>query len=158
MKISAYEINDGTYAIYANNQSGSKILEENETYEIEQNPSRIIDYGCNYFGSSYKGRRDGSILILNSRYKVPIVIEDSQNMIFFPTGNKDDIHCSWIALNKVKSYAPCGKKTRVEFLNGKTLTFDVSFRSFQNQVLRASRLDSIITNRKRKSGPYEKKD
>ncbi len=150
MQKEAYEINEGTYAICSNDRLGSTILEEEGTYEILENPSHVIDYGCNYFGSTYKGRREGAIHILNSRYKVPIVIEDSQNMIFFPTGNKDDYECSWIALNKIKNYAPSGRKTKVEFINGEILTFDISFRSFQNQVLRASRLDSILMNRKNK--------
>ncbi len=151
MNHQAYEIHDGTYAICANNHYGSTVLEEEGTYEIAENPSHVIDYGCSYFGSSYKGRREGAIQMLNSRYKVPIVVEDSQNMIFFPTGNKDDFDCCWVALNKIKMYAPQGKKTRVEFINGESCLFDISFRSFQNQVLRASRLDSILSRRKQKS-------
>lgn len=144
-----YEISKGTYAICSNGENGSKILEEEGIYEIRENPSHIIEYGCNYFGSTYNGRREGSMQMLNSRYKVPIVIEDSRNMIFFPTANKEEPSCCWIALNKIKMYSQYGKKTSVEFINGERFIFDISFRSFQNQVLRASRLDSILNSRKK---------
>ncbi len=150
MQTEVYEIHEGTYAVCSKSPYDSMILEEDGSYEVHDNTSHIIDYGCNFFGSTYQGRREGAIHILNSRYKVPIVIEDSKNMIFFPTGDKKDQKCCWIALNKIKSYIPQGKKTKVYFQNGESYIFDISFHSFQNQVLRASRLDSILLNRKNK--------
>lgn len=148
MRDAAYEISEGTYAICPNEKSGSIILEDDGVYEIQESPSSVIDYGCHFFGSTYQGRREGAINILNTRYKVPIVVEDSQNIIFFPTANKDEKDCCWIAINKIRNFHPVGKRTKVEFIDGKTFTFDISFHSFQNQVLRASRLDSILRSRK----------
>ena len=37
------------------------------------------------------------------------------------------------------------------FKNGKVLTVDISYNSFNNQVMRASRLESIIRSRKEKA-------
>ena len=73
MRDAAYEINEGTCAICANSLYGSTILDEEGQYEVKESPSSIIEYGCNFFGSTYTGRREGAIHILNSRYKVPII-------------------------------------------------------------------------------------
>ena len=52
----------------------------------------------------------------------------------------------------LKSYRKItSTKTEVEFKNGKILTVDISYNSFNNQVMRASRLESILRNRKEKA-------
>ena len=146
-----YEINDATLAILPDENGSSIVLEDDYKYEVDNDPMRILDYSCKYFGSSYPGRKDGSRAILNSHYKLPILVEESQNLVFFPTISPDDENCVWISLNKVKRYAESedGKNgTYIEFKNGESIILDVSYKSFENQLLRASRLDSVLRNRK----------
>lgn len=146
-----YEINDSTLAILPTESLTSTILEENYRYEVDQRPLSILNYSCNYFGSSYSGRREGSRVILNSGYKLPVLVEDSQNIIFFPTVSPDSDDCVWLALNKIISYeagADSRHETVVEFVNGQKIILHVSIQSFKNQLLRASRLESVIRNRK----------
>lgn len=147
-----YEINDATLAILPDEKGCSIVLEEDYKYEIDNNPMKILDYSCKYFGSSYPGRKAGSKSILNSHYKLPILVEESQNLVFFPTVSPDDENCVWISLNKVKKYKETDdgtNNTYIEFKNGESIIIDVSCKSFENQLLRASRLDSVLRNRKR---------
>ena len=147
-----YEINEETLAIMPDDVWSSMVLEDDFKYEINKTPLEILDYSCKYFGSSYPGRKDGSKDILNSSYKLPILVEDTRNIIFFPTSSPLDDSCTWISLGNIKDYRKVGKnKTEILFKNNKVMTVDVSYYSFNNQVMRASRLESIIRNRKEKA-------
>ena len=147
-----YEINEETLAIMPDDVWSSMVLEDDFKYEVNKTPLEILDYSCKYFGSSYPGRKDGSKDILNSSYKLPILVEDTRNIIFFPTSSPLDDGCTWISLGNIKDYRKVGKnKTEILFKNNKVMTVDVSYYSFNNQVMRASRLESIIRNRKEKA-------
>ena len=147
-----YEINDETLAIIPDDIWNSIVVEDNCNYEVERKPLEIIDYSCKYFGSSYPGRKEGSKDILNSSYKLPILVEDTRNLVFFPTTSPIDNDCSWISLKNIKEYRRLNNlQTEVEFKNGKIITVDISYNSFNNQVMRASRLESITRNRREKA-------
>ena len=143
-----YEINEGTLAIIATDGSKSRVLEDNREYIIETKPFEVMDYSCKYFGSSYEGRKEGTKAILNVEYKVPIIVENTNNLIFFPTTSPSADDCSWISLKDInKFYEVDDGKTEIEFHNGVKIVIPVSKRMIENQVLRASRLDLIIRNR-----------
>ena len=148
-----YEINDETLAIMPGGDLwDSVVVEDDCNYEVKMKPLEIVDYSCRYVGSSYEGRKIGAGEILNSGYKLPVMVEDTKNLIFFPTTSPIDDDCSWISLKNIKSYNKLtSTKTEVEFKNGKVLTVDISYNSFNNQVMRASRLESIIRSRKEKA-------
>ena len=147
-----YEINDETLAIVPNDIWNSIVVEDNCDYDVSKKPLQIIDYSCKYFGSSYSGRKEGSKDVLNSSYKLPILVEDTRNLVFFPTTSPQDDDCSWISLKNIKEYRKYNNtKTEVEFRNGKTIIVDISYNSFNNQVMRASRLESIIRTRREKA-------
>ena len=146
-----YEINDATLAIIPDKKANSLILEEGTEYKIEAKPLKIIDYSCKYFGSSYVGRREGSKQILQTAYKLPIMIEDTRNIVFFPTNSPEETECSWLALNKIEKIRPLSSRnnyTEIEFANGKILALPISYKSLENQILRASRFESVIRNRR----------
>ena len=82
-----YEINEGTLAVVSLGSSKSKIYEDKKEYIVDSTPFEIIDYSCKYFGSSYEGRKEGTKSILHIDYKVPIIIEGTNNLIFFPTSS-----------------------------------------------------------------------
>lgn len=146
---SNYEINEGTLAILPSTKNKSKVLEDDNEYVVEKIPYEILEDSCSYFGSSYEGRKYGSKKILGADYKVPIIVEDSRNLIFFPTISPRSLDCIWFSSKRIKSYEKIRQdSTKVTFDNGKTLNIPISFRSFENQLLRAARLDYIIRNRK----------
>ena len=143
-----YEINEGTLAIIALGSSKSKILEDQKEYIVDSTPFEIIDYSCKYFGSSYEGRKDGTKSILHIEYKVPIIIESSNNLIFFPTSSPYSSDCCWISLKDIKKVRELEKGTEILFNNEKKIVIPVSKRMIDNQIFRASRLDLILRNRK----------
>ena len=142
-----YEINEGTLAILAKNRK-SLILEDDKKYVVDSLPFDVVDHSCKYFGSSYEGRREGTKEILHINYKVPIIVDNSRNLIFFPTNSPISDDCSWLSLKSIKSIKEGDfNTTDVIFNNGVSINIPVSKRTMDNQILRASRLDLIMRNR-----------
>lgn len=142
-----YEINEGTLAILAKNKK-SLILEDDKKYVVDSLPFDVVDHSCKYFGSSYEGRKEGTKEILHINYKVPIIVDNSRNLIFFPTNSPISEDCSWLSLKSIKSIKEGDfNTTDVIFNNGVSINIPVSKRTMDNQILRASRLDLIMRNR-----------
>lgn len=144
-----YEINESTLAVipYLNK---TKVIETDNEYVIDQSPYKILEYSCEYFGSSLSGRLKGTKNMLGSIYKAPIIIEESKEIIFFPTSSPTGYENMWISLKNIINYQKDGNKTVINFVNNKKLTVDVPYFSIDNQILRASRLESILSKRKDK--------
>lgn len=146
-----YEISKGTLAIVPNEENSSLVYEDNERYIIDQTPYKIMESSCLYFGSSYIGRKEGAKNILGAEYKVPIIVDDTDNIIVFPTTSPLSQDCVWISLSHVKKYEKVDTyNTKIIFNNGKEIIVPVSYRSIENQVSRASRLDYVMRLRKNK--------
>ena len=144
-----YEISRGTLAVIPNDNEGSMVYEDNEKYVIDQTPFKIMEDSCKYFGSTYEGRRLGAKNILGADYKVPIVIEDSNNLIVFPTTSPTSDNCCWIALKRIAKIEQIDKShTKIIFDNNVELLIDSSYYTIENQLSRASRLDLILRNHK----------
>ena len=144
-----YEINEGTLAVLSVDNKTSKIMEDEQDYVVKQSSFDVMDHSCRYFGSSYEGRRQGAKEIIGANYKLPIIIEDGRNIVFFPTLAAEDNECMWSAVNKIKSYHPAEyNTTKIIFFNNVSLTVPLSYRSVQNQIFRATRLSYLLKTRK----------
>ena len=144
-----YEISKGTLAIVPNDSKTSLVYEDEERYLIEDNPFNIMEDSCRYFGSSYEGRKVGAKNLLGAEYKVPIVVEDSSNLIVFPTSSPQADDCVWISLQRVREIKKVDiNNTKVIFDNNTEIIVPCSFRVIENQISRASRLDLILRNHK----------
>ena len=145
----SYEISKGTLAIVPKENNGSIIYEDNEKYVVRENPFSIMEESCKYFGSTYEGRKIGAKNILGAEYKVPIVIEDSDNLIVFPTTSPQSDDCVWVSLKRVKKVEKIDTyNTKIIFDNNKEIIVNCSYRTIENQLSRASRLDLILRNHK----------
>ena len=144
-----YEINKGTLAIIPNERESSLVYEDESRYIIDQRPFEIMEESCKYFGSTYQGRKESARDILGAEYKVPIIVEDTDNLIVFPTTSPMAEDCVWISLKRVKKYEKIdANNTRIIFDNEKEIIVPCSYRTIENQISRASRLDLIMRNRK----------
>lgn len=143
-----YEINSETFAIIAIDQTMSKVIEKNDVFYVKISAMDIIDNSCKFFGSSYIGRFEGTKNLTGISYKSPIIIEESRNIIFFPTTSPRINGCNWISLNNISEYTKNKSKTNLIFSNGYNLEIDISYNIIENQILRATRLDSILRKRK----------
>ncbi len=143
-----YEITFDTQVILPVENNSSRIIENNESYVINVPPMQVLEHSCEYFGSSFNGRKEGTKKLLGITHKSPIIVEESRKIIFFPTTSPDRIDCVWINLEKVnKYYKSSSKKSIIEFKNGDIIEFDVSIGSLTNQIMRASRLKYILEER-----------
>ena len=146
-----YEISKGTLAVVPNEKLGSLVYEDNDRYLVNQTPFEVMESSCLYFGSSYEGRKEGAKNILGAEYKVPILIDDTDNIILFPTTSPLSQDCAWISLRHVQKYERIdANNTKIVFDNGKEIIVPTSFRSIENQISRAARLDYTIKIRKNK--------
>jgi len=144
----SYEINTSTLAILPNGEETSKVIEKNNEYIVQLPAFTVMENSCEYFGSSYEGRVKGTKSALGISYKPPIVIEESRDIIFFPTTSPTSNRCSWISLKNIKSYERIPGGVKIIFENNKEAIFPVSLESFENQLYRATRLESVLRKRR----------
>ena len=143
----SYEINCNTLALIPISENETKVIENNNTFIVDKPIMEIIEDSCEYFGSSYLGRHQGTKKLIGITYKAPIIIEESKNLIYFPTSSPRLLNCSWISLGNLKNYQSKNGKTELLFTNNKKIKLDVSFGSFDNQVLRATKLEAVLRKR-----------
>jgi competence protein ComK len=142
-----YEINEDTYAIISEEIGKTKIIEKDNEYTINEDAYKVMDESCKYYGSSYKGRIEASKELLNCSYKLPIIVEESSALIFFPIKSSLLQDCSWINVNCIKNIEKIGNKCNITLRNGKKILLDISKLSLENQIYRSSKLESIIYKR-----------
>lgn len=144
-----YEINEETLAVIGTGKKSTKVLEKNKEYFLNDVAYEVMDYSCQYFGSSYSGRVEGSKKMIGCNYKLPIIIEESMELIFFPISTPDNPKCVWISLKWFDHVNTENDKTYIYLKNGKKILSSASKKSIENQVLRASRLLYILNERKK---------
>ena len=143
-----YEINKETLAVVGINKNSTKIVEKEKEYYIKDIAYDVMEHSCKYFGSSYSGRVEGSKKMIGANYKLPIIVEESNDLIFFPVVTPDNPKCIWISLKWYDCVKVEGGKTYIYLKNGKKIQISASKNSIENQVLRASRLLYVLNERK----------
>lgn len=143
-----YEINDETLAVLSFDKNKSRIIEDSDDYIVDEVPYSIMDNSCRYFGSSFEGRVMGSKDILGSVYKTPIVVEESKNLIFFPTEALSSPSISWISYNRIKAVEKYGRKSKIVFDNDESIVIDCPYFSVKNQIFRCTMIESVTKHRK----------
>ena len=143
----SYEINQDTCAVMSINDKVAKVLEKDDEYFINKSSYEVMEDSCEYYGSSCDGRIKGTKKILGSTYKVPIIVEESKDIIFFPTESSNSSNCAWLSLNNIEKYEKCNGFTKVTFTSGKQVFVKMSLASFEMQLLRATRLQQLMNKR-----------
>ena len=146
--IDNYEITPLTIALIPIEKNKVKVLEEENDYIVLKSTNEIINNSCKFFGSSYTGRHEGTKHLTGINYKAPIIIEETNEIIFFPTSSPRYENCYWISLKHIDKYEKELENSKIIFKNGINLSLDISFGSLQNQILRSNLLRSIIRDRK----------
>lgn len=147
-----YEVTPLTIAILVHrDETGktyAKILEEKEELIVSQAPTKVIDYACKFFGSSLKGRQEGTRDVCGITHKAPVSIDPASGMYFFPTTSPSNAHCSWIAHSHIDQVNKADNKcTKITFKSGKTIKVDISFGSVLNQIQRTAQYRYLLDNR-----------
>lgn len=144
-----YEINKNTLAIIPINENKSKVYEKNSNFYVFQNSMQIIKNSCSFFGSSFDGRVEGTKSMIKICSKVPIIIEEFNEIIFFPTASPRLETCCWINYNHVDKYIDLEKNTLIFFKDGSSLELPISVNVIDNQMTRALKLHMAVIERKK---------
>lgn len=142
-----YEINTNTYILLPIGLK-TRVIEQNKTFIVNKSTYDIMCDSCLYFGSSLEGRKKGTENMIGIRYKTPIIIEESNNIIFFPTESYKSQNCIWISLNNINRYYNLKNQSVIEFKNNKKIYLNLSYGIIENQILRSTRLDAVLRGRK----------
>lgn len=143
-----YYINRSTCVIIPIEKNLCKVHERDDVFLVSKSSKEIIDESCKYYGSSYQGRFEGAKKILNMNYKLPIVIEEFHDLIFFPTNSPRVSDCIWISLNNIINYNNNVKGSNILFQGDSTIEFDISYYSLENQIFRATMLNHLLRKRR----------
>lgn len=146
--VTSYEITKDTLAIIPLDNYRSKIIEKDSIFIVDKTPLQVVEESCEYFGSSYQGRHRGTEILTGITHKSPIIIEESREIIFFPTSSPKLYDCAWISFKNVIKHSRVKNSCVIEFKSGYLLEVDVSYGSLENQILRAARLESVLRDRK----------
>ena len=79
-----YIINKNTYYLMYDNDK--TVINELSTELVipGNNLKDILENSCEYYGSSLQGRIVGARNLIKSRYKIPIMVSEKNNILFFP--------------------------------------------------------------------------
>ncbi|MDF2787029.1 MAG: transcriptional regulator [Neobacillus sp.] len=150
-QIEEYEVNPFTMFIKPI-AYGSKIY--SEIFEVEDEflspfkPLDIIRNSCEYYGSDYEGRRNGTKLLVGYAHKIPIAIDPTNRIFFFPTTSPSRQECIWISHEHVKDYERVNpQETLILFNNNQSFKFPVSCSSIISQLERTAYLRTKLMQR-----------
>lgn len=111
-------------------------------------PTQLIDRSCRYYGSSFQGRKTGTKELIGITHKPPIVIDASNSIYFFPTTSPAKPQCAWLSHSHISTFKKANHdQTIVTFLNGESVTLDISYSSFSNQFYRTAQLRTVVSSR-----------
>lgn len=144
-----YEINDNTLALVSINSKKTKVYEIDNSFIIDNSANKIMEESCQYFGSSLSGRQKGTSKLIGVTHKAPIILEETREIIFFPTISPRLNTCSWISLKNIENYYLKDNKVHILFKNNNELILNQSYGTIDNQILRSTRLESVLRKRKK---------
>lgn len=150
MELNSYEINNDTLVLIPFGKGKTKVYEGDKEFVIKKSSLRIIEDSCLFFGSSYEGRKSGTKSLLGIDMKVPIVIEDVRNTIFFPVSSCVRENSIWISYQNLLKYSKFNDLvTILYFKNHVNIRIGCKFCLFDNQFIRCMKLEKILLNRKK---------
>lgn len=149
--IEEYEINPCTMMILPTaygSKTYSHIIELQDEFLSPFRPIEIIKKSCQYFGSSFEGRIAGTKQLIGITHKVPITIDPTNSIYFFPTTSPHNSQCIWISHEHVLAHKRLETNaTLVTFRNKESYTIPISYSSFENQLLRTALLRTKLMQR-----------
>ena len=145
-----YEINAATLCIIPIDKEKSYVYEYDKKFIVNMPIFKIIERSCLFFGSTYDGRRQSSCFILNTMHKVPIIIEETRELVFFPTNSPGNKKCMWISYNNLECVDKINSDySMLSFKNDNKIKVAVSYFILTNQLIRCKKLKVELKNRKK---------
>lgn len=146
--LNEYLITTSTIMVKSLDNSNSMVYDFSGEYVSKMDINTIIESSCSFYGSSYEGRIKWSKEILNTKIKLPVVIEESKNIIFFPTRSISNNDCIWLSYNNITRIEKNGNATNVFFNDNRVYSIDVSYDIIDRQIYNCLRLEKILLSRR----------
>ena len=141
-----YLINQNT--LYLMEKDDNTIIKENNNEILVYDKIlKVLDNNCKFYFSSLKGRIDSSSYLLKIQYKCPIIVSEEKEIIFFSL--KINKKCMWINYQNLDNVSYSKKNVEIWFKNGTKIDLNISKNIVLNQILKSSRLESILKSKKR---------
>lgn len=144
----SYEINKDTVALIPKDENKTIVYEVDNSFVVEKTPLQIMEDSCEYFGSSLEGRQIGTSSLIGYTHKVPVIVEETFDLIFFPTLSPKNEECTWLSYAHIFKPDKFKNKTILNLKNGKKILIDISSSTIDNQLYRCSRLQEVLKMRK----------
>ncbi|MCJ8005954.1 competence protein ComK [Lederbergia wuyishanensis] len=139
-----YEINPDTMMIrpyIKDNEIYSEVFELDNHFLVREKPLNIVKRGCEYFGSSFQGRREGTKSLITVTHKSPIIIDPYTAIYLIPTLSHTRPECIWLSHDHIVSHNKgSDNNTIIHFRNHQSIEIPISSGSFGNQLSRAAKL------------------
>lgn len=144
-----YEINAETLILIPMHNRKTKVVEINDSFIVNNSTLNIIKDSCMFFGCSYEGRKDAVKNLIGVDMKVPILLEESRNIIFFPTASCVKRNSIWISYQNLLKYTKFNDFSTILYFQGKKkIKIDIKYNLIDNQVVRCLKLDTLLMKRK----------
>jgi competence protein ComK len=145
----SYEINRDTVALIPKDNDKTVVYETDKSFVVNETPIKIMENSCEFFGSSLEGRQKATTKIIGVTHKVPVIVSETFNLIFFPSSSPRNNDCIWLSYSHIFKPSKFNNHTLLELVSGKKIILNVSTGIIDNQLYRASRLKYILQIRKK---------
>jgi len=142
-----YLINNKTVALQKDNNK-TIIYNVDKVIVINKNINNIIDYNCNYYGSTLIGRKKSAQQILNVKYKLPIIIDDINNITIIQLNSPRNKKCLYLVTNKVIDYNENENFLNIRCANNINFNVKISLMSFEKMLIKSIKLYNVLIWRK----------
>ena len=140
-----YIINNNTVYLKVKNED-VYVKEINNEMILNENIIKVLNNSCIYYGSSLKGRILGAKSLIKSKYKLPLIISEKNNLFFINIKDKNGYEY-WLNFQYVKDYIYVDNLLKIFFEYDKSLLINCSWTIFNNQMLKCSRLYVVYSMR-----------
>ena len=140
-----YIIKNDTLYLKVNNES-IYVMEINNEMILNENIIKVLNNSCIYYGSSLKGRILGAKSLIKSKYKLPLIISEKNNLFFINIKDKNGYEY-WLNFQYIKDYIYVDNLLKIFFEYDKSLLINCSWTIFNNQMLKCSRLYVVYSMR-----------
>lgn len=126
------------------------VVEKNYVFHVNMPMQKLLDINLRYYGSSYRGARDGSRAILGNIQIYPIAISMLEKVIWLPSESIKSPNRVWFALHCIHypELKPCGDQTSITLTSGLQFTIPVQHKNFikpyNNALLLKAKMDQRI--------------
>lgn len=140
-------VSNKTIAVIKNKRK-TIIINVDKVTVINKSIKYILEYNCNYYGSSLEGRLKCAKDILKIKYKIPIVLDDKNNLVLISLNNPRSNYNTYLISNKITNYEWINDKLEINCLNNVKFQTRLSQNVFEKLFLNSIKLVNILNCRK----------